>query len=84
MKQPKLYKGKYFIVFYDKTDEKFLYSFDNVREILKFQGKELCCANVNAINKYLYKALKSEEHFITFLTGEVMRVYIIDAVEEIE
>ena len=74
----KLYKGKYFIVFYDETDSQFLYSFDNAREILKFQGKELTRTNINLINVELYRALKTEYHFTHFLTGEVMRVYIID------
>lgn len=80
----KLYKGKYFIVFYDKTDMNFLYSFDNVREILKFKKKEITRQNVNLINVELYRALKTETHFVTFLTGEVMRVYIIDESEETE
>lgn len=83
-KENRFYKGKYFIVFYDKTDEKFLYMFDNVKQILKFQNKPITSENTKCINRYLYKALKSEEHFITFLTGEVMRVYIIDTTEEVE
>lgn len=74
----KLYKGKYFIVFYDKTDTKFLESFDNVREILKFQNKPITRQNVNLINVELYRALRTDTHFTRFLTGEVMRVYIID------
>lgn len=84
MNQPKLYKGKYFIVFYDKSDEEFLYSFDNIREILKFQRKPLTDENIKMLNRYIYRALRTPEHFITFLTGKVMRVYIIDAIEEIE
>lgn len=77
------YKGKYFIVFYDKNDEQILYTFDNVREILKFQKKEVNDYNWRLINVELYRALKSDEHFVTFLTGEVMRVYIINKEEEI-
>lgn len=77
----KLYKGEYFIVFYDKTDTELLYSFDNVREILKFQGKEITRQNVNLLNVELYRALKSKEHFVRFLTGEVLRVYIINEKE---
>lgn len=74
----RLYKGQYFIAFYDKTGEEFMYSFDNVREIVKFQGKLLTRTNINLVNVELYRALKSEEHFVRFLTGEIMRVYIID------
>ncbi|MCI6090657.1 MAG: hypothetical protein MR695_08840 [Solobacterium sp.] len=81
-KPKKLYKGKYFIVFYDKNDERLLYTFDNVKEILKFQKKEINTYNARLLNIELYRALKSDEHFITFLTGEVMRVYIITDKEE--
>ena len=80
----KLYKGRYFIAFYDKTDQQFLYSFDNVREILQFQGKEVTRQNVNLVNVEIYRALKTDTHFTTFLTGDVMRVYIIDALDEEE
>ena len=75
----KLYKGRYFIVFYDKTDTNFLASFDNVREILKYQHKEITRQNVNLVNVELYRALRTDTHLTRFLTGELMRVYIIDA-----
>ena len=76
------YKGKYFIVFYDKTGEELLYMFDNVREILQFQGKPVTRQNINYVNVRLYRALKTDTHFVTFLTGEVMTVYIFDINEE--
>lgn len=79
-----LYKGKYFIVFYDKDDENLLYMFDNAREILKFQGKEITRNNVCLVNVCIYRALKTETHLTRFLTGEMMRVYIIDLEEENE
>lgn len=72
-----LYKGKYFLVFYDKTDEELKYMFDNVRDILKFMGKALTRQNVNLINVEIYRALSSKEHFCRFLTGEVLRIYMI-------
>ena len=72
-----LYKGSYFIVFYDKTDEYLKYMFDNARDILKFMGKAITRKNVNIVNNELYKALKTDTHFTRFLTGEVLRVYII-------
>ena len=81
-KSKKLYKDKYFIAFYDKNDERLLYTFDNVKEILNFQKKEINPYNIRLLNIELYRALKSDEHFITFLTGEVMRVYIITDKEE--
>lgn len=76
-----LYKGKYFLVFYDKTDEELLYIFENVRDILKFMGKKITRQNINLINVELYRALRSTEHFCRFLTGEVMRVYMISDVD---
>lgn len=75
----KLYKRAYFIVFYDKTDMYLEYSFDNIDEILKFMKKEKTPNNVKVIQNELYRALKSEEHFCTFLTGKTLRVYIIKA-----
>lgn len=77
----KFYKGKYFIVFYDESDEDLVYMFDNVREILKFQKKEITRQNVSLINVELYRALRTKTHLTKFLTGEVMRVYIIEREE---
>ena len=78
----KYYKGKYFLIFYDKTDEIPLYIFNNVREILTFKNKEANKYTVNQINQELYRALRSEEHFVTILTGKVMRVYMISIEED--
>ena len=66
------YKGKYFICFYDMNDS-FQFMFNNVREILK---------NIRLINVELYRALKSESHITKLLTGELMRVYIINTEDE--
>lgn len=78
----KLYKGCYTIVFYDKTDTYYLYGFDNIREILKFMKKEPTRININLVNVELYRALRSDTHFTKFLTGEVMRVYIVNVNED--
>lgn len=74
----KLYKHKYIIAFYDVTDEVLLYIFDNVREILEFQNKEITRQNINLINVELYNALQRKDNLCRFLNGEFMRVYIID------
>ena len=74
----KFYKNKYIITFYDVTDEVLLYIFDNVREILEFQNKEITRQNVNLINVELYNALQRKDNLCRFLNGEFMRVYIID------
>ena len=73
----KYYKGKFFIVFYDKSDEYLQYMFDNVREILEYLGKPITRQNVNIINNELYRALRSETHFTRFLNNQILRVYII-------
>lgn len=76
-KKRTLYKGCYFLVFYDKNDENLMYMFDNVRDILKFMGRKVDRQNINLINVELYRALSSKEHFCRFLTGELLRVYMI-------
>lgn len=77
----KLYKGKYFIAFYDKNDEQLLHIFDNVREILNFQKKQITRANVNLTNVNIVRALKRDSHTTSFLTGELMHIYIFDVDE---
>lgn len=73
----KLYKGHYFIVFYDKHDEQLEYMFDNVREILTFRKLPITATNINIVNVELYRALKTDTHF-TKMLGHLLRVYIID------
>lgn len=74
----KFYKGHYLIVFYDKTDEILMYMFDNVRDILSFMGLAQTRDNVRKIDLYIIKALKRTDHVSRFLTGETLRLYIID------
>lgn len=80
----KYYRGRYLIVFYDKTDELLLHMFNNVREILKFQKKKITRKNINLVNVELYRALKREGNFCKFLDGSTMRVYIIDMIDDYE
>lgn len=83
MKKSKLYKQKYIIAFYDKTDEELLYIFDNAKEILQFQKREINRKNINQINSALYRAFAGNDtHFTTMLTGAVMRVYLINNEED--
>lgn len=74
----RLYKGEYIIVFYDKTDDYLLYMFDNVRDVLRFMNKPITRNNVTLVNTIIARALKTETHFTRFLTGEVLRVHIIN------
>ena len=75
------YKGKFLIVFYDEEDENLKFMFDNVREILKYQKKEINRKNVNRINIEIYLALRKEGHFTRMLNGERLRVYLINLKE---
>jgi hypothetical protein len=71
-----LYKGRFFIIFYT-IDDQFVNMFDNVREILLWQKRELTRQNVNLLNVELYRALNGT-HLTKCLTGELMKVYAID------
>ena len=71
------YKGKFFIVFYDKDDEVLEHMFDNVRDILKYQQQEVNRKSVNKINVELYLALRRKGHFTRMLNGKLLRVYLI-------
>ena len=76
--QTKLYKGHYFIVFYDETDEILMYMFDNVREILRYLNKPITRENVLKISKCICVALRTETHITRVIKGKPLRVYIID------
>ena len=73
----KYYKGEFFIAFYDKDGEWPEYVFDNVREILTFMNKPITRNNVNIVNNEIYRALKSDNHYVRFLTGDLLTLYII-------
>lgn len=77
------YKGQFFIVFYDKNDEWLEYSFDNVREILKFMKRDINTRNINLVNVELYRALKSADHLTKFLTGDFLKVYAIPVDDDV-
>lgn len=84
IKKREYYKGQYFIVFYDKSDEWLLHMFSNVRELLTFQGKELTRHNILNADKLLMRALNKENHSTRMLDGTFMKVYIIDIDDEYE
>ena len=78
----KYYRGKYYIVFYDKTDEELVYLFDNPREICKQLGWEVNRRNVNTVNVNLFRALKRPDHTTHLFRGKCYRVYIFELDEE--
>lgn len=79
-----LYKKRYMISFYGIEDDRQIYCFNNVREILEFQEREINKTNINLINVELCRALKRKKPICRFLTGQLMYVYIIDVLEEEE
>lgn len=79
-----LYKGKYFLAFYDKEGENIRYIFDNVREILKFKKLPPTRSNITNVYKCIQRSEHSEHHFTMFLTGEVMTLFVYEADDEIE
>ena len=82
--QPKLYKNKYLISFYSEDGEDFRYCFNNVKEILKFKKMPITEKNVRDMNITIYNILKKgkENNKCRFLTGETLRLYLVDMYEE--
>lgn len=78
----KLYKNRYCIALYEKDDDTFFTTFDNIYEFVKFQGKEINKQNLIQANNQIYKALHNSNtiHFC----GRKMKVYLIDLKEEEE
>ena len=48
-----LYKGRYFLAFYDKSDEELLYIFNNIEEILRYKKEEITAQDVNYITEII-------------------------------
>lgn len=78
----KFYKKRYLISFYDVNDENLLYFFDNVYQILKFQGKDINRKNANIIESQIYKSQNRKNHFCKFLNGQPMTCHLIDMLED--
>lgn len=77
----KFYKKKYNIVFYDNSDEVYLYGFNNILEICSFKQLDVTYTNCNMISVELYRALKRPKH-TTYMLGELMHVYLIDMLND--
>lgn len=78
------YKGRYLICFYDKQGEWSLHTFENVKELLKFQGREINRKNILNADKLLLRALNKDNHSTRMLDGTSMTVFIIDIDDEME
>ena len=84
MRARKYYKGKYFLVFYDESDEELLYLFDNVNQLCDHLKLERTKRNINNLNVQLFHALRSDTHFFKMDSHEICRVYMISADDEDE
>ncbi len=78
-----LYKKKFTINFYDKTGEKFICSFNNVKEILKFQNKQITRKNIQVLNVEIYRSQKRKDNMCYFL-GFPAQLYLCNMLEDIE
>lgn len=79
----KFYKGIYSIDFYTNDKyETFIASFNNVREILVWQEKEITRNNVILLNTEIARALKRDNHYTRCLDGNGMKVYITSLIED--
>ena len=80
--EPKLFKGRYAIFFYDGNDEHVVTFFNNIKEICDYKNKPFTKQNYNLIKVELYRALKRCDHKTWMLDGKPMRVYLIDIKQE--
>lgn len=79
----KFYKGIYSIDFYTNDEyETFIASFDNVRDILRYQNKEITRSNVILLNTEIARALRRPSHYTRCLDGKGMKVYITSLIED--
>ena len=74
-------KKTHMIVFYEKDDETYVCSFDNIRDILKFRGLPYSKQNYDLIAVEIYRALKRQDNY-TEMLGRPMHVYLIDLEDE--
>lgn len=77
----KYYKGKYFIAFYDYYSDQLYQTFNNVKEIVEYKGREMNKQNINEMNVLLGRVLMQKEPTM-FLDGKKCRVFIFDVEEE--
>lgn len=77
-KKVKYYKSKYFIVFYDKNDEDYIISFDNISDICRYKKLDVTQSNIQCIKNLLWSAFKKPDHRTRMLDGRLMHVYLVD------
>jgi len=78
----KLYKGHYFICFYDADDEFLVAIFDNTYEILAYRNLEVTPKNIALIRVEVCNALKRDPPTTKMLDGTPMHVHLIDLLDK--
>lgn len=81
MKGGKFYKGAFLIAFYDIDDNELMYLFDNVNEVLKFMKKPQTPENLQLVRTEIYRGLRRKDNFTRFLTGEILKIFLINIKE---
>ena len=76
MYKTNLYKGKYYIAFYDEYGEDFIEGFDTVTNILYYLKKDITRENVLKMNQLVYYAIKNNRT-VYFLDGKPRKIYLI-------
>ena len=71
-RKERFFKGKYMFAFYDETDENFIRSFDNIKEICRYRNLEITQNNLTLISVEIYRALRREDHSTRMLDGKLI------------
>lgn len=82
MKDEKLYKGHYVIVFYEQDDDTFKYLFNNITEICKELGLDVNRKNMNKIQVDIYRSLRRSNHQTNLFRRQCLKVYIVDVSDD--
>lgn len=78
------YKSKYLITFYEMDDETYRFGFNNVKDILAWQGKPITKHNIIRTSVDIYRSVNDIHHYSTFLLGpsHPLKIYLIDMFDE--
>lgn len=72
-----MYRGKYFIAFYDKTGEEFINCFDSIVNILYYLKSPITRQEVEKMRRKVFSAVKNDS-LVYFLDGKPRKIYLIE------
>ena len=72
-----MYRGKYFIAFYDSKGEEFINCFDSITQILYYLKKPINQEEIRKIRYSVYMAVKYDRT-VKFLDGKPRKIYLIE------